>query len=253
MKKKIVIVLIALLSYFCIVILIYGVNILINKQNYLVINNSAVFKYNKNKWDKVDNKDSITGNKYYTYVDNEYYGITRLQYYNDKTYVYNKNNKAVFYDEYFLAYSGKKKIIPVKYDTLSFDDNDYRILNNYLNELKISNYDDILYANKYQLDFDNDGIIETLYNVSNAFTDSIPSEIFSLLFINDNGVSKAIHNFIYHDKISDVKNVILYSIIDIDSDGKYDIVTDESSFGSNNQCYNLYNYNGEEVKTLYEC
>src|SRR5574344_93881 len=73
MKKKIVIVLIALLSYFCIVILIYGVNILINKQNYLVINNSAVFKYNKNKWDKVDNKDSITGNKYYTYVDNEYY------------------------------------------------------------------------------------------------------------------------------------------------------------------------------------
>lgn len=237
MSKRVIIVIIVFAIYLAIIGSIFGFNIVINNQNFLIVNNSVIFEFKNNKWKYVDNFKRVDGKKYNTYLDYENIGYAQLQYYNSEIYIY-KDNQPLNYDFHVLAYSGKRNVIPIEYSTSMLNSNDYSIIGNYF---EIS-YSENIKGYKVIYDLDNDGINETLYCVD---------------YIDDNKTISAI--LIYDDKIIDVEKYIyttdeidvytasLYDIIDIKKDGNLEIIIRSSMHDNVDINYRMYQYkNGIE-------
>ena len=237
-----IIVIIVFAIYISIIGVIFGFNIVINNQNFLIVNNSVIFEFKNKKWKYVDDFKRINSKKYNTYVDYENIGYTKLQYYNSQIYVY-KNNKPINYDFHILAYSGKRSAKPIQYGTSSFDANDLSIISSYLNTSS-----DGISGFKIIHDLDNDGIMETLYNVS--YQDDYKR--ISVIFIKDDKIVE-VEKYTYKSDEMDAYFTYLYDIIDIKKDGNLEIITKSSMHDNIGTCYNMYQYKNGIDRISDEC
>ena len=135
--------------------------------NYLVIGNESIWENKNNSWKKVT-YDDVNNKKLNVYIDNMYSGKYTLKY--GKVWNLYDNSGLVMYEDSFVAMSDVNwDIVNINIDSISKEDLIY--INNVLNS-KYS-LEDITLNEKVNVDFNNNGIIDTIINVGNLNRDGL--------------------------------------------------------------------------------
>lgn len=173
--------------------------------NYLVIGNESIWKNKNNSWKKVT-YDDVNNKKLNVYIDNMYSGKYTLKY--GKVWNLYDNSGLVMYEDSFVAMSDVNwDIVNINIDSISKEDLIY--LNSVLNS-KYS-LEDITLNEKVNVDFNNNGIIDTIINVGNLNRDGL-DKYFSLVYVIIDGKKEILIN-----EDIDVKDNLNYPIYRINS------------------------------------
>ncbi len=173
--------------------------------NYLVIGNESIWKNKNNSWKKVT-YDDVNNKKLNVYIDNMYSGKYTLKY--GKVWNLYDNSGLVMYEDSFVAMSDVNwDIVNINIDSISKEDLIY--INSVLNS-KYS-LEDITLNEKVNVDFNNNGIIDTIINVGNLNRDGL-DKYFSLVYVIIDGKNEILIN-----EDIDVKDNLNYPIYRINS------------------------------------
>lgn len=173
--------------------------------NYLVIGNESIWKNKNNSWKKVT-YDDVNNKKLNVYIDNMYSGKYTLKY--GKVWNLYDNSGLVMYEDSFVAMSDVNwDIVNINIDGISKEDLIY--INSVLNS-KYS-LEDITLNEKVNVDFNNNGIIDTIINVGNLNRDGL-DKYFSLVYVIIDGKKEILIN-----EDIDVKDNLNYPIYRINS------------------------------------
>lgn len=173
--------------------------------NYLVIGNESIWENKNNSWKKVTYND-VNNKKLNVYIDNMYSGKYTLKY--GKVWNLYDNSGLVMYEDSFVAMSDVNwDIVNINIDSISKEDLIY--INSVLNS-KYS-LEDITLNEKVNVDFNNNGIIDTIINVGNLNRDGL-DKYFSLVYVIIDGKKEILIN-----EDIDVKDNLNYPIYRINS------------------------------------
>lgn len=173
--------------------------------NYLVIGNESIWEKKNNSWKKVT-YDDVNNKKLNVYIDNMYSGKYTLKY--GKVWNLYDNSGLVMYEDSFVAMSDVNwDIVNINIDSISKEDLIY--INSVLNS-KYS-LEDITLNEKVNVDFNNNGIIDTIINVGNLNRDGL-DKYFSLVYVIIDGKKEILIN-----EDIDVKDNLNYPIYRINS------------------------------------
>lgn len=173
--------------------------------NYLVIGNESIWENKSNSWKKVT-YDDVNNKKLNVYIDNMYSGKYTLKY--GKAWNLYDNSGLVMYEDLFVAMSDVNwDIVNINIDSISKEDLIY--INSVLNS-KYS-LEDITLNEKVNVDFNNNGIIDTIINVGNLNRDGL-DKYFSLVYVIIDGKKEILIN-----EDIDVKDNLNYPIYRINS------------------------------------
>lgn len=173
--------------------------------NYLVIGNESIWENKNNSWKKVT-YDDVNNKKLNVYIDNMYSGKYTLKY--GKVWNLYDNTGLVMYEDSFVAMSDVNwDIVNINIDGISKEDLIY--INSVLNS-KYS-LEDITLNEKVNVDFNNNGIIDTIINVGNLNRDGL-DKYFSLVYVIIDGKKEILIN-----EDIDVKDNLNYPIYRINS------------------------------------
>jgi hypothetical protein len=173
--------------------------------NYLVIGNESIWENKNNSWKKVT-YDDVNNKKLSVYIDNMYSGKYTLKY--GKVWNLYDNSGLVMYEDSFVAMSDVNwDIVNINIDSISKEDLIY--INSVLNS-KYS-LEDITLNEKVNVDFNNNGIIDTIINVGNLNRDGL-DKYFSFVYVIIDGKKEILIN-----EDIDVKDNLNYPIYRINS------------------------------------
>ncbi len=173
--------------------------------NYLVIGNESIWENKNNSWKKVT-YDDVNNKKLNVFIDNMYSGKYTLKY--GKVWNLYDNSGLVMYEDLFVAMSDVNwDIVNINIDSISKEDLIY--INSVLNS-KYS-LEDITLNEKVNVDFNNNGIIDTIINVGNLNRDGL-DKYFSLVYVIIDGKKEILIN-----EDIDVKDNLNYPIYRINS------------------------------------
>ena len=173
--------------------------------NYLVIGNESIWENKNISWKKVTYND-VNNKKLNVYIDNMYSGKYTLKY--GKVWNLYDNSGLVMYEDSFVAMSDVNwDIVNINIDSISKEDLIY--INSVLNS-KYS-LEDITLNEKVNVDFNNNGIIDTIINVGNLNRDGL-DKYFSLVYVIIDGKKEILIN-----EDIDVKDNLNYPIYRINS------------------------------------
>lgn len=154
------------------------------KNNYIIIDDSFIMENHNNSWSIINKNIKKYNWKFYNiYVDHEYFGNHYL-YFNNNTYIFDSNKRALNYTGELIAFNNKD------YKDLNIDiknsiDNTY--LNKLLKKDKISSIDGLKYNYYIDVDIDSDNEFEKIYVVTNKFSEENKTNIdVSYVFFVDN-------------------------------------------------------------------
>ena len=173
--------------------------------SYLVIGNESIWENKHNSWKKIT-YDDVNNKKLNVYIDNMYSGKYTLKY--GKVWNLYDNSGLVMYEDSFVAMSDVNwDIVNINIDSISKEDLIY--INSVLNS-KYS-LEDITLNEKVNVDFNNNGIIDTIINVGNLNRDVL-DKYFSLVYVIIDGKKEILIN-----EDIDVKDNLNYPIYRINS------------------------------------
>jgi len=253
-KKPYIIVLIILFIFSLIVFLTVKNNNSKSNNLYLIIDQSSVFEYNKNKWQSISKLkyDQYNWKKCNYYEDSKFLGSNYLVYTNNKWYVFNSNKEAILQNNTFLAIGGNKKVQVKNITQVNTDQTDEILIRQVLNENSITDYQNYVTRSKVVTDLDNDNKNETLYILSNMFpTDFSPSKVYNIVFVKDDDAILYIYKDI--DELANMYDnckVYLNNIIDINQDSNYEIIIGCGYYSTNGVKNNMYTLNNKKYKLL---
>lgn len=243
-----------ILSFFLIVFLVVGGGIYLfianRPKGYLIVNEKLILTKRMNNWETVKKISNDILDKKYHVVNyaGEYDGVTisyradsNSWYYMDKDYsdLNLKMVRAAYTDDF-------KGIKVANYSVSYYDESDDEILNGILPNIVRKNGWSVI---KSEFDLDGNGVKEIIYTVNNATLTDGNGKIKSYIFLVRNGsVVKMLD-----DDTS--KPYLVRNIIDIDKDGKYEVIVskgdiDVSTFDS---CYQIYKIKGNNIKRILDC
>lgn len=239
MKNKLFVAIIILLSISCIVISILNYN----DKVYTIIGETTIVHYKNKKINKIEYVDYI--NKKYSYDNYKIYyngsfinGTFNVTDNLESLYeIYNENYEQI-YPYPFIAYKGDINMNLYNQSINEPNDSDNVIISKVLKENSLeSNYTNF---KKISYDVDNDGMVENIYYVDNERNNS---SIYFLTFISKNNNTIILEkNIVSMDKINEESRKKLSTLIDIDLDGKYEIMFSESSGDDSRVYYHFYKF-----------
>ena len=249
-KKTYIILIAILLIFFIVMFVLFGLDNFI-KSGYdttIVVGEDTVFSYNNKKWFNVRDYTDLNWKKYEIYSNNEKVGKYYL-WYSDKWYAFDDKKNAVLIDGDLLAYNSNHDIDIQKINTQEIDNYDY--IYSVFNDKDISTSSE--YTSKYMIsfDFDNDGIVEDFYLVSNAFImGSNPDKIFSIVFMVKNDTIYNIYTDISKNIGFNGCKPYFNSFIDVDNDSKYEFILSCSRYSTSSTNHMLYGFKDNKFKIL---
>ncbi len=223
----------------------------VNSNKYLLIGNYLIWHESKGKWYQKTAVDAdVTNHKYILYNGANKYDADTLQFLSNKWHFFDKDYNSIPTDDFKFAYTGMNDVKPTDYEIQTYDSGDDDVIkevakvydNNSLN-----NYRGTLL--KVSLDFDGDGVIETIYRFTNFKLDIMDYEVKAyLVLVRNNRVVNVINS-------SDGDVFEIMDVIDLDSDGKDEIiigkdVVDVPTFYS---CYQIYKIESNELQLYQDC
>ena len=252
MKKKysfFVILALLLVGYVIVSLLITNSSLSTNSQ-YLFINDTVKWKYDKS-WTTINDKELKNLNLENTliYSNKEYQGNYELEY-NNNWFIDNK-----LYDKEFMGFKGNKKFKFIEFTNINLSYTDLTVVNKVFeinNISKISSIDDIIYKNKIIIDLDNDSKNEIIYFVSNMDSEEHFDKYYSFLFlVYDDNVQVIQKSIITNlTSIAQLNNNQIYAIIDLDGSKKYEIIVSNEYFSRSKIKYTLYQLDNKTYKEV---
>lgn len=222
---------------------------------YLFIDDSVKWQYSNDSWANIGTNIfqslDLSDYKVYNMYEKQLVGIYDIKQDNNVWYTKSDNSNYVEYENMMLAYKGNDKFSMVSYEETELDGEDYDIIDSLLDELDLK-YNSLNIKSKIDLDFDNDGDIETIYTISNMFSEETETSYFSIVFYYDNKKTNVMDKNIVTD--SSLENRIqsdVLTIIDINGNNKYQVITETSPFSRPEETvYTLYQMNNNTYKKL---
>ena len=253
--KRTYIILIIIILVFCgVMVLVYGKDVLFKNKNdtILIVGDNTIWSFKDEKWLKITANSSINKlnwKEYNVYIDNKKIGDYFL-WHSDKWYIFDDDRKAINYDGKLFAYKANNNIDVLDYEVVNIDSEDSYI-NSVLEENNISL--DSEFSSKYKtiMDFDNDGVSEVFYVISNAFLmGSSPDRLFSIVFMVKDEKIYYIYNDVRVNNTLNVCKPFFNTFLDINKDKTYEMILSCGRYSVEGQIDMLYQYKDNEFKIV---
>lgn len=198
---------------------------------YYMIDNHLVFSIEGNNLNYLS-YDDLLKVKLNIYADGKYDGKYYIRMLPNGLKVFDDNNNIINYDEKYLIGSNKE-ILVSEFNVEEVSSNEYVIADNFfISEGITTGFDNnVSTFIKYKEDYNNDGVFEYIYSLSNVIIDGI---VYSYLFTYYNNEYKIINS-------SKDYKLLLVGILDINDDNQFDIVV--SKFKDSSIYYEIYTNN----------
>lgn len=237
------------LFIFLLIIIVSIIFILVNKKRYyfFVNESSTIVKdgFNYKQVKNIDNK--YLNDEYSVYSDGKVYKNVTVKFDSNVWYYFDKDYNDLDLNKVSLLYTSSfDKLKVANYDVSYYEEADDSILSEVLGDKKISDYKDSVIKSSF--DIAGDGSIETIYTISDLdLSDSNGFGSFIFL-VRDNKIIKIIEK-------SASESFLVQNIVDIDGDGKYEIIV---SKGTNDvvtfdTTIKIYSINKSRVKCIMNC
>lgn len=232
----------------------------LSQNSYIFIDNNVKWEYRKGYWYNLEEQEAdriMNQFSFQVYQDKSYVGVYYLKQYDESWYFFDSNNNSRSIYGKLFAYSGDKKIQMVSMEPSVMDGNDdlyYRtILNN--NKISYEELSNLSTKEKLVYDFDGDGQDETLYAVSNVFSDIIYSDrVFSFVYLVDDGEIELLIS--ENNPLKDVLSTYSYSIsyvININDSKDYQLILEGNIFRPNGDCYKMFQRMNGRYRMIKAC
>ena len=227
----------------CLIVLIVGIIIFLKRDRVVIIDGvNGVFTYN-GKWKYNRKFEKYNSKEYNIYSSTEYLGNYKIKY-GSGWVVYN-SDEIISYD-YDLVATNSDNIKVVSYivDSTNYDD----VVVQFLNSRNI--YSDNYHYSVYGYDFDNDGLDEQLFIVSNFSMQNTEDKMYSFVLIYNDGRFYPIKYSI----TTDLSKIEIYSFSTIlNNNGHIQFIVNTNYFSQpDKMCQELFEYD-KGVKKLYKC
>ena len=252
--KKTYIGLIAIfLVFFAFMFVIFGLPS-IKKKKYsanIIVGEQTIWNYKDNKWTSIKANTSIqdlSWQEYNVFINNQKVGNYYL-WHDDKWYAFDKNRKAIVLDGYLLAYQANFDLKVFSFSEEEIVDRTYVDYVLEQNNLDITSQFTI--SSKVSFDFDNDGVIEDFYLISNAFSyEVVPDNIFSLVFMVKNNTIYPIYTDVDANRGFNGCQPYLRSFLDVDNDNTSEFILSCSKYSIAGDVDMLYKFENDEFKII---
>ena len=257
MKKKYIIFLVILaVVYIGAMFLLNRATLLQNHKeknsSYLILGYDTFLRFFDGSIETIEDVNKVTANRYFdVYMNNEYQGLYTMKLVSDTWHFYDSSSKEVRLTGNLLATAGNQKITPVSFSIDSLNETE-------LQQLQGIDYSTLTINEKVVLDFDQDGVEEELWNISNLYNDTLDysDKIYAIIAYVDNGTIQFLHQF-ENTKNSEQQTGYLYRISNIIRIGQsefYDIIIKRSRpFGNAGDCHLLYSYVDGKYELKHGC
>ena len=221
-----------------------------NQDLTMLIGHNTVWKYHGKKWLNLSKNlkhYDLDWQKYHVYSNQEYVGELLL-WHDDKWYAFEDNKDAVSLEGDLLAYKGNYQLSFYPFSENNLED--YSSVYEVLNKYGISQ--DSVFTTAYHVpfDFDQDGIEEDFYIISNAFSQDEVNTTFSLVYmIKDNQISM-IYEYLDGGNSFNVCKPYFTSFLDVNEDSIYEFILSCGGFSISEPIHMLYQYRDNAFKIV---
>lgn len=252
MKKKYIILIVIMIVYFLILFLCLGLNNLKKEQREatIFIDTETSWKLEKNKWASIDiNNEELSNQTFNVFINNENIGSYYLEK-KDNWILYDKEKKQYNYElGSFFAIRANYDVNILNVNSENINDTNY--IKQVLNNNGITETDELTVQAKYEFDYDNDGTKEKFYAVGNAFArETSPTKVFSIVFMEKNNQIYYLHKEIEENDGQNGCKPYINTVIDLDSDYKYEIIVSCGYYSIQNRNDMLYTFEDNQFKLL---
>lgn len=232
-----------------IILIIVGVTLLFlfNKtEGYLIIDKTIVLSKSGNNIRKVsDYNENMFKEKYHIVGDfGEMDNIIINRSSTGEWNYMDKDYKSIDVNNVTLAYSGNFKNVKLADYDFSYYDSSYdSILKKALGDRDISKF--TYSVRRSSMDFNGDGKLESIYTLTNVDSAVSKENRYSLIFLESNGKVVTIDE-------EKEKEFMVESILDLDNDGKYEVVVNKGALDVSlvDDSYQIYKINGDSFKCI---
>ena len=253
-KKTYIVLIVIILVFSLVMFVLFGLQKLKedNQEGVFIVGDTTVWTYSKNKWVTIRSSSAfnkLSWKKYQVYLDNKRYGSYEL-WHDDKWYAFDNDKNAVALDGNMFAYNTNYDVKVYDYSLEKIDSgNEYvaRVLQD--NGLSLSSK--FTSSSKVSLDFDNDGVIEDFYLITDVFPlDFHPDTIFSIVFMVKNGTIYDIYKDIGGDDAFSGCKPFFNTILDVNDDNKYELILSCGKYSVSEQIDMLYKFSDNKFKII---
>ncbi len=252
-KKLYIVLIVIIVVFFFVIFLSFGVGNILqeNHKATIILGDSTVWKYQNKKWLNVTNTNSLQDlnwKKYEVFQNNQKFGDYYL-WKDDTWYLFDKDKNAVNFEGNLLAYDANYDL-----NVTSFMEDDAINLE-YVNSLLADNNipldHEFSNASHIAFDFDQDGVVEDFYLVTNAFTmDYEPDSTFSFVFMVKNDVIYMLYESVLNGGSLNSCKPFFNSFLDINQDHVYELILSCGRYSVAEQIDMLYQFQDGAFKIV---
>lgn len=253
-KKSTYVVILVFIGVFSLIMfLAFGVSN-IKKGKYattLIVGDDAVWTYSDKHWMNITKYTTIKKldwKKFNIYLDNKEFGEYYL-WHDDKWYAFDDKKNAVKLDGELLAYNSNHEIKINEFSQSEISDRSY--INFVLEDNDISPSSQTTSEYVVNYDYDNDGVEEQFYVISNVFAmDFDPETSFSIVFMVKNDEIYYIYNDISKNKTYNGCMPYITSFLDVDEDNTDELILSCARYSVSGVVKMLYKLENGEFKII---
>ena len=244
MKKRHIVILICLVVYCIAMYYLIGKKNIEREKYYstILVDNNAVWQYRNQKWININHYSDLqkmNWEKFHVYFKETKEKGTYYVWLDDKWYFFNDKKQA-------LQLSGEFIGVNSNYDMhISFPEEtkivDLTYVNQVLEENGIEDVDFTL-SNTFSFDIDNDKVEENFYIISNTFTEKPAEKIFSIVFMEQEGITYPIYTDVDQNRGLNGCRPFVNAMLDIEDDKTYELILSCAGYSVDKIQAMLYQY-----------
>lgn len=253
MKKRYIVIMIIIIVYFAVFFILYGKDEIKKSklETTIIVNDSTIWQLKNKKWYNIrddSNREDLNWEKFNIIIDNKEIGKYKIVY-NTKWYLYDDDKNPYQYTGNLLAYQANYKMKVKDFEPIQISD--YTYVNQLLEENFLPINQELTVSDLVSIDFDDDGINENFYLVSNAFPyDGEPENIFTIVFMEKSGVIYKMYNSVEKNKGYNGCKPYINDIIDVNDDGKYEIILTCAKYSVETPIDMLYTFTNNDFRII---
>ena len=252
-KSTYIILIVVLFVFFAVMFLTFGISNIRDKQRELVflVGDNTIWTYQNKKWtnhESLSANSSLNWQEYNIYLNREKFGKYSL-WHDDRWYAFDSMNNAVSLEGDFFAYRSNRNISIYPFQESSIQN--YSYVDVVLKENSLPTNHEFTSAYQISFDFDQDGVVEDFYILSNVFPmDFHPEHLFSIAFMVKEGVIYPIYNDIESNYVYNGCKPYFQYFLDVDEDFTSEFIMGCGYYSVEESRYMLYQFQNNEFKIL---
>ena len=216
----------------------------------IIVDNNAIFQYENQKWTLTNNEDnSYNWKDFNLYLNGQRFGNYYLWKNEGKWQAFDADRNPISLEGDLLAVRSNKNINIYPFSESKIEDTIY--IANVLKQHNISLSSKLTSSSLIKLDFDNDGIVEDFYAISNAFSlNDSPSTVFSFAFMVKNNSIYMIFEDVRENNYYDACKPYYSGFIDINQDNHSEILLNCGRYSIENPLIEIFQFVNNKFETV---